>query len=430
MSSSRKPRSNSRRGPWPVRTLVRAVAPVCCLLFAAPAPAQLLLPRAKPEPPLAPALATFDSKLDPAFRSGDFVGLAVAVVKNGEVVLQRGFGSRVAGEDLPVGADTRFRIASLSKGFAAGVALKLEEEGKLDLSTPVAEIAPGFRLARAAPPPRANVEAVLSHRLGLPPFAYDNLLEAHVPLPEIFRRLGEIRPLCPPGGCYGYQNVAFSLVEPAVERAAGLDFAGAVADRLFRPLGMRGASYGAEAMQADDDWARPHLRRDGRWQPSASLDDSYYRIPSAGGVNASIADLARWLAAQTGAMPQVLSPDTLARLHARRVATPAELRKIGRLRARVHRTWYALGWRVYDYAGEEVVMHNGAVDGYRAQIAFLPDYRFGMVALWNSTGSRGFALMPTLFDAFLGLDDPDWLRLECRGRPDDAAWCGATTELP
>lgn len=400
---------------------------LAALALGAPASAQLLLPHDKPEPPLAPALAAFGSKLDRAAGSGDFVGLVVAVVKDGEIVLLRAFGNRVAGADAPVGPETRFRIASLSKGFAAGVALKLEEEGKLDLSTPVARVAPGFRLARAVPPPSATVEAVLSHRLGLPPFAYDNLLEADVPVPEILGRLGEIRLLCPAGGCYSYQNVAFSLVEPAVAQASGLDFAGAVEDRLFRPLGMLGASYGAEAMTSDDNWARPHVRDKDGWRP-ATPGGSYYRVPSAGGVNASILDMARWLAAQTGAVPDVLSPAVLARMHARRVVTPAELGKIRWLRERVRRTWYALGWRVYDYAGEEAVMHNGGIDGYRAQIAFLPAHRLGMVALWNSSGGRGFALMPTLFDAFLGLDDPDWLRLECRGRKDDAAWCGPSAD--
>ncbi len=380
-----------------------------CLVLSWPAMAQLAL---IPEPRLAPdrSIEIFTQKLDRAAQSEDFVGLAVAVVKDGETVLLRTYGKRAVGEAAPVNAATRFRIASLSKGFASALAVKLATENELDLMAPVTRFAPQFTLADQSHK-RLTLEDVLSHRLGLPPYAYDNLLEAHVPLPTIFERLSKLKPICPAGSCYGYQNVGYSLIEPAISRATGMPFQMAVENRLFQPLAMS-ASYGMDALTADDNWARPHARKRTGWY-QVNMDDAYYRVPSAGGVNASIEDMAKWLKAQMGYAPDVLSHDALKIEQTPRVRTLAELRRLRWLKDRVTDAHYALGWRIYDYAGRTIVMHNGGLDGYRAQIAFLPDSSLGVVALWNSKSSRGWGIMPTLFDAYLRLEDTDWLKIDC-----------------
>jgi len=376
-------------------------------------------PAPKPEAPL----DRFGARIDRAFETGDFVGLAVAVVKDGRTAFLRTLGRRHAAEAAPVDGWTRFRIASLSKGFAASVAGQLALEGKLDLDMPVTRFAPDFRLARTGGGSPIKLEHVLSHRLGLPPFAYDNLLEAGVPLPRIFERLRRVRPLCRVGDCYTYQNVAFSLIEPAIEHAAGASYAETVSARLFEPLAMPRASIGQDGLVSDPNWARPHVRDGERGWREASLDTDYYRVASAGGVNASITDMVHWLKAQMGYAPQVLPKAVRELIHSPRIFTRGELRKIHWMRDRVGAAYYGLGWRIYDYAGRKVVMHNGGLEGYRAQIAFMPEADLGVVALWNSQGDRGWAIMPTLFDAWLGLEDPDWLRLDCVGWHNDPAYC-------
>jgi len=391
------------------------------------------LPRAKPAAPgmvptskeLQNPLALFEAKIERAFETGDFVALAVAVVKDGQPVLTRSFGRRHAEDGGRVDAWTRFRLASLSKGFAATLAAQLAAEGRLDLQAPVREYAPQFTLARTGAH-RPHLDDLLAHRLGLPPFAYDNLLEAGIPVEQIVERLTRLRPLCRVGECFTYQNVAFSLIEPAISRAAGAPFAQALRERVFQPLDMPRASLGMDGLTADANWARPHVERgdeaDRRWRPVAP-DPAYYRVPSAGGVNASIADMVAWLKAQMGHAPEVLPQDVRTLLHTPRVETRAELRKIHWLRDRVSATHYGLGWRIYDYEGHPVIMHNGGLEGYRAQIAFMPERDLGVVAMWNSQSDRGWAIMPTLFDAWLELKDPDWLRLACVGWHNDPDYC-------
>jgi beta-lactamase class C len=99
-------------------------------------------------------------------------------------------------------------------------------------------------------------------------------------------------------------------------------------------------------------------------------------------------------------------------LHAPAIATPGELRATPWRRARLTDAHYALGWRVYEYAGNTLIFHAGAVAGYRTMIGFFPKYRIGVVTLWNSTGPTPGGLMPMVFDDLLGLPHVDWAGIE------------------
>jgi beta-lactamase class C len=90
------------------------------------------------------------------------------------------------------------------------------------------------------------------------------------------------------------------------------------------------------------------------------------------------------------------------------VETPHDLRSTPWRRGRLLDAQYALGWRVYEYAGEPLIFHAGAVQGYRAMIGFLPKRKLGMVMLWNCESAAPSGLMPMLFDRYLGLPSVDW----------------------
>jgi beta-lactamase class C len=141
-------------------------------------------------------------------------------------------------------------------------------------------------------------------------------------------------------------------------------------------------------------------------------NENYYRVAPAAGINASIRDMQQWLIAQMGGRPDVLSPQLLQVLHTPVVETERELRSSSWRRGRLNDARYALGWRVYDYAGTTLVFHAGAVQGYRGMIAFLPRYRFGAVMLWNSESATPAGLMPMLLDRYLGLPAANWAGLD------------------
>jgi beta-lactamase class C len=153
------------------------------------------------------------------------------------------------------------------------------------------------------------------------------------------------------------------------------------------------------------------VRSGGTWVP-VRPKETYYRIPPAAGVNASIHDMSQWLIAQMGHRPDVLSPEVLNEIHTPQVATPGEMRSSPWRRERLKSAYYGLGWRIYDYAGETLIFHAGAVQGYRAMIAFLPKYRFGAAMLWNSESGLPAGLMPMLFDRYLGLPEVNWAGID------------------
>jgi beta-lactamase class C len=152
--------------------------------------------------------------------------------------------------------------------------------------------------------------------------------------------------------------------------------------------------------------------RRGKGWASVRPKESYYHVPPAAGVNSSIHDMAQWLIAQMGHRPDVLPVAVLSDIHTPQVSTPGELRGSPWRRERLTAAYYALGWRVFDYAGHTLVFHGGAVQGFRGLIAYMPDQDVGMVVLWNSESAAPSGLLPTLMDRVLGLPRKDWLGVD------------------
>ena len=294
-----------------------------------------------------------------------------------------------------------FRIASLSKGFTSSLVARLVEEGALSFDEPITAYASDFRLKGGAQA-RATLGHVLSHRVGLPPYAYDNLLEADTPPQTIRMRLGGVDPICNVGNCYAYQNVAFDTARFAVEAKEGAAFADVMTRRIFEPLGMKTASVGMTPFVSNANRAVSYSRRRGGVWREREVKSAYYNVPAAGGVNASITDMAAWLAAQLGGAPETLSEEARALTQTPQVVTAAE-RRMRTLRDHMNGAWYGYGWRIYDYAGATVINHSGSVEGYSAQIAFIPERNVGVVFLTNSRSRPFFDLMPAFLNEELGL---------------------------
>lgn len=349
--------------------------------------------------------ARLDQRLAQLMQQQDMVGLSVGVVEDGRISFVKGYGETVAGTDDPVTPKTVFRWASLSKGVAATVVTELAQEGKLSLDAPVSQMRTTLRLPGGGES-RVTIADLLSHRTGIVKNAYDDRLEDGEDPKTIRAALGLLPSYCAPGSCYTYQNIAFDASTEIVQRVTGLDYGEAVREKLFAPLGMTSASVGRAGIESAASWARPHAGR--RELP---MKDAYYAVPAAGGVNSSIFDLAKWMRAQMGAVPSVLSSEALQILHAPRVATPPHGGRGVSDRALTDAT-YGLGWRDFNYMGHALTGHRGAVDGYRSLILFDPKAKTGIVMLWNSNSNRPVGAQLELFDMLYGLPAFDWMGLD------------------
>lgn len=372
-----------------------------------PPPAELLLDLV-PEPAAqAPAKVDYqqlEARIARLMQEPDMVGLAVATIENGQPRFLRGYGETRAKSGAPVTADTVFRWASLSKSVASALVVGLVEQKRLALDTPVYTL--GTTLTVPGDDRLVTVADVLSHRLGLTRNAWDDRLEAGQD-PKLLRAgLGTLSPQCPPATCYAYQNIAYDTASEIVERTTKQDYATNARNRLFAPLGMTSASIGRTGLQSAVSWAEPH--RSGK-RPT-TVNDNYYRVPAAGGVNSSIRDLMLWMRAQMGITPAVLSANALVLMHTSRVSTPPNGRR-GPMDRALTNASYGLGWRTYNYAGHSLVGHRGSVDGYGALILFDPALNSGIVMLWNSNTGKPARLQLEFFDQLYGLPPTNWLDL-------------------
>ena len=331
----------------------------------------------------AESLQRLNQQFRDALNEHGIPGGAYAVVRRGQIEKIGTYGVRRVGDPAPVTPTTVFRTASVSKTFAAQLTAMVVADGHLGWDDPVLRFVPELRMQDPAHARQLQLHHLLSQTTGVVPNAFDNLLNANTPLDRIVPHFAGVQPLCAPGSCYTYQNVLFALVAPAIEQSTGRSFEELVRERLLEPLGMEQASVGRDAFLAETNRATPHVRRtQGRvWTP-VEVTESYYLVPAAAGVNASVLDLAQWLIAQKGYRPDVLDPALIAPLKEKRVRTVRELRR-GAWGALSDDAHYGLGWRIFTVGQEPIFMHNGWVRGFVAHISYSRDRQVGLVVMLN-----------------------------------------------
>jgi beta-lactamase class C len=347
-----------------------------------------------------------DARLRQLVAKPSMVGLAVGVVENGRITVLQGYGETLKGSGDPVTPSTVFRWASVSKGLAATMVAKLAEQGKIDLNAPVANYAPDLKLPNGNER-AATVGDLLSHRLGLYRDAFANKLEEGQDPSFLRTQLATLNAVCAPGTCWNYQNVAYDASSEMVVRLTGQPYEQAVKRMLFNPIGMSSGSVSMAALEANKSWARPHSAGRRPWP----MVDTYYKVPGAAGVNSDIKDMALWMEAQMGEMPDVLDGKLLDTIHAPYVITPGERGRLRKFLERVNTAWYGYGWRSYDYAGHRIVGHRGGIKGYRSFILFDPQKKSGVVALWNSDTWQPGGLEFEVMDMIYHLPFRDWMEL-------------------
>lgn len=316
-------------------------------------------------------------------KERDYPGAAFAIVSREAVLEIATVGYTSADRKQRVDKQTAFRLASVSKTFAAEMVGLLVEDGSLNWNDSVTRYVPTFKINGDAS--QIRIRHLLGQSTGLMPHAYDNLLEHGKHLDTILQKMSDLSYICAPGDCYGYQNSVFSLVDPLVQNATSLSYATQVEQRIFKPLHMDTASIGYEAFVNNPNHAEPHARRHGRWK-TVAVQKNYYRAAPAAGVNASILDMSKWVQAQLGSQPDVLSPDLLKYLQQPRIKTRREMYR-KQWKTMLSGAHYGLGWRVYQLGDDQIIYHGGWVSGFRADVAFSPRHNIGIVVLLNAESS-------------------------------------------
>jgi beta-lactamase class C len=349
------------------------------------------------------ALATFLHQFEKDFIEGlngkRIPGAAVAIVKEGRVVFQKGFGVKEIGKPEAVDEHTVFRLGSVSKGFASVLTGVMVDEGHVSWDQPVSAYLEEFRLNDPEQTGRVQIRHLLSHTSGLPRHAYTNLVEDGLPLDRIIPRFEQVPLIAREGEQIAYQNAAFSAIEKVLEIQTETTFNTLLDEKLFGPLSMDHASASYENIRQSENRASPHIYYSrSRGHVPIPISKKYYNAVSSGGINASASDMGKWLLLLTGYSPEIISEETLSNLY-----DPLAFirnRRFSRHWDGVNESYYGMGWRMLDNHGQKIVYHGGYVNGYRSEIAFSPEDGVGICILINANSSYPLEVIPDFFNYF------------------------------
>jgi beta-lactamase class C len=278
-----------------------------------------------------------------------------------------------------------FRLGSVSKSIAATLTGILVEDSLLNWDDYIKSYLPNLRLKSENSTNSLTIKHILSHTTGLIRHTYTNYIEDGKNLEEMIPMLSSVNLISSPGKIYSYQNLAFSLIAPIVEKVTGQDYETVITDRLFKPMNMRNSSTSFEGISKNGNVAYPHYYYRGRLKKS-KISRKYYNAAPAGGINASIWDMANYMISITGHKPWVIEKATLNELYDPKIPTYIKYKYFASWPKMQH-SYYGLGFRILEYDNKKIVYHGGYVNGYRSGMAFIPEDKIGICILTNYSGN-------------------------------------------
>lgn len=333
-------------------------------------------------------------------------GAAVVVVRDGRVVYLKGHGTRTAGKNEPVTADTLFALSSCSKAFTTAAMAQLVAEGKLDWDDPVQKHLPWFRLADPRVEREVALRDLLCHRTGL---AGHELLWNRAPWSpeEAVRRLRHLPLAKPFRTTLQYQSTTFAAAGLAAAAADGRSWSEMIEQRLLKPLDLKATLLNDTAAARVADRATPHkIDRSGQTVPIPRYESPY--PDPAITIHSTARDLGSWLRFHLAEGEPLVPAKHLRETHASQMVirlSPAQQYVF----MDTNQVTYALGWAVHDYRGVKQVSHGGAIDGIRTHVTFVPDKKLGIAVLTNVDRSPlALTLSNTIVDLQCGYPKRDW----------------------
>lgn len=355
--------------------------------------------------------AALDAYVSTAVEEWGVPGLAIAVVKDGELAFERGYGLRELGREGAVDADTLFAIGSTTKAMTAATVALQVDAGRLGWDDRVEERLPWFRLADPWVSRELTVRDLLTHRAGL---GNVDLLwyGADRSRREILEKMALVEPAYSMRAGFVYQNILYVAAGEVAAAAAGTSWEELLVSGILEPLGMDRTVVTVADTTAMDDVASPHDRVDG--ELTVIENARFDSMASAGTIWSSVHDMSLWLrmllAEGRAGEEQVLSEGAVAEL-----LRPQTLLDLAQLYPDVellspHWTSYALGWFQLDYHGRAVSFHTGSIDGMSAIVGLVPDEELGVVVLANRDHAElRHALLWKTLDLWAGeADGRDW----------------------
>jgi CubicO group peptidase (beta-lactamase class C family) len=360
--------------------------------------------------------AQIDSIVEDARKKFNVAGVALAIVKDGEVIHSKGYGVKSVDTQEKVDQHTQFAIASNTKAFTSAALAILVEEGKITWLDKVVDHIPEFKMYNSYVTENFNIQDLLTHRSGLGLGIGDLMIfpdGADFTIDDLLVSFQHFKPESALRTKFDYDNLLYIVAGEIIARKSGMTWEAFVMERFFEPLGMDNTFPSADHIKDKSNLASPHNTPDG--ELNALPDYQMIMNGAPGGIYSSVDDLCNWMMLQLnrGKYGDDLSLQLFSeRNHDEmwRIHTPLN---VGRnLRYNSHFSGYGLGWFLTDMLGNMSVSHTGGLPGMLSKTSLIPDMNLGIVILTNTEPGGGAlftAIERTIVDSYLGLDDFQWV---------------------
>lgn len=340
-------------------------------------------------------------------------GLAISVVKDGEVIFCKGYGARTLGTELPVDEHTMFALSSNTKGFTAAALAILVDEGKVRWDDPVREYIPYFRLYDAFISEEMRVRDLLCHRNGLGTFSGDILWYFTNLTPrQVIERARYLRPKTNSTRMsFGYANLNFVIAGEVARVASGMEsWDDLVETRILRPLGLEHTVTSAGRLEARHEVATGY-----KWTSDGVVPAPWLTTKIGGsgcGILSSVGDMSEWVMLQLARGKTRRGQALFSERAHREMWQPHMLMHLGEAYLKMHPSThfraYGLGWVLRDYKGRKIVSHYGEFYGMSMSVLMAPEENLGFIVMSNSMAPIPIALSNRILDEFLGGETLDW----------------------
>ncbi len=346
---------------------------------------------------------SLDIYVNRALQQWQIPGAAVCVVKNGKVVVMKGYGVREAGSNQTVDENTLFMIGSNTKAFTATAMAMLNAGKTLSLDDKVQKWLPDFKLHDPWVAKEANLRDLLCHRLGFETFQGDFMFfDSDLSAAEVTERFAKVKPMYGFRSKWGYTNAAFGVAGDVIHKASGQPWADYIKAKIFQPLGMNNSLALSKEIHTAGNKAGAHTVVMGtlRKIPYGNIDN----IAPAGSISSSVNDMSKWVMAQLN-NGKLDGKEIIPAAAIRETRTPQSIMGDGgHMFNKSHFALYGLGWFMEEYAGRKIVAHTGGVNGFVTSVCLIPEEKLGIVVLTNTDANNFYeALRNEIQDAYLGL---------------------------
>lgn len=357
-----------------------------------------------------------DSLMEEALIKLNVAGASIAVVKDGKVIHQKGYGFASVNTKEKVTAYTNFQIASNTKAFTTAALAILVDDGKVKWEDKVRDHIPEFKMYNDYVTDNITIIDLLTHRSGLGLGAGDLTFlpdGADFTVNDLLGMFQHFKPVSPFRTKYNYDNLLYIIAGEIIARVSKMSFAEFIQKRIFIPLQMTASFVGDSTIQPVKSLAAPHSTATGELKTINRFNIGM--IGPAGGIYSNVSDMSKWVVAQLnkGRYGNDLKEVLFSTANSNKMWTiQTVLPNYVSERYNTHFNGYGLGWVLNDMRGNLVAMHTGGLPGMLSQVTLVPDIKLGIVVLTNTEsggGSLAFAVTRAIMDSYWGLDDAQWV---------------------